>query len=79
MVCSSSSSQKDGLTVIIFRFCSPTGPQLAIRSGVLVGWSGRSGGPFVGELSKDGPVKLVTLCWISSCRLLAPLPFLSSP
>lgn len=36
-----SHSQKDGLTVIIFCLCSPTGPQRAIRFGVLVGRSGQ--------------------------------------
>lgn len=76
---SCSGNRRGGLTVIIFRFCSPTGPRHTIRSGVLVGRSVRGGGPFVGELSEDGAVKLVTLWRISSCRLLAPLPFLSSP
>ena len=79
-VCSSNYSEKDGLTeIIFFGFCSQTGPQQTIRLGVVVGRSGQGGGPFVAERSKDGPSKLVTLWWISSCRLLAPLPFLSSP
>lgn len=71
--------QKDGLTVIIFCFCFPTGPQRTIRFRVAAGRNGQGGGPFVAWLSEDGPVKLVTLWWISSCRLLAPLPCLSSP
>lgn len=38
--------------------------------------SGQGGGPW--SLSWDGPCTVLTL-WISSCRLLAPLPNLSSP
>lgn len=74
-----SGNRRRGLTVIISRFCFPTAPRQTIGSGVLVGPSVRGGGPFVGKLSEDGAVKLVTQWWISSCRLLAPLPFLSSP
>lgn len=60
-MCNSNYSEKDGLTeIIFFGFCSQTGPQQTIRLGVVVGRSGQGGGPFVAELSKDGPSKLVT-------------------
>lgn len=62
------------------QFLSPrTGPQQTIRLGAAVGRSGQGGGPFVAWQSEDGPVNSVTPWWISSCRLLTPLPCLSSP
>ncbi|KAF6736538.1 hypothetical protein FQA47_021665 [Oryzias melastigma] len=53
--------------------------QRKIRFGAAVARRLQGRGAFVDKLCEDGPLKVVTLCWISCCRLLATLPCLSSP